>query len=365
MQCTCTASHSSQQQKLITAFPGQDAALAHLETVPAGAPCARPRWACPCGAAPPAGPRIAPRPPDSRCPACQSAQWPPLTAPQGCRLQRAEVEGSVPPELRPTAASATATMTLSCLCTSGTDTRAASGKHTVALAGQQQPLKGVQAQNADIATSRKAQPQTNAQTAPACTRHVHICCRDTAAELLQSSCTGGGSPGVPSFAVTTHMLSFSSADVPLVPHTSAAKVWGGVVSAPTESLYCLNQSMAAAASSSRPCWVAASCSGQAASDSQGKSAWTMTEGLQAAWHALGRSANCCLLCAVPPLSKGHGSACPRSANCYYLCALPPSARDMAVDVGRMPMHCRRQAMSPAAAIYCFLRGACLRHICSP
>ena len=98
------------------------------------------------------------------------------------------------------------------------------------------------------------------------------------------------------------------------------------MSAPTESLYCLNQSMAAAASSSRPCWVAASCSGQAASDSQGKSAWTMTEGLQAASRTLGRSANCCFLCAVPPLSKGHGSACPRSANCCYLCALPPLSK---------------------------------------
>ena len=78
-------------------------------------------------------------------------------------------------------------------------------------------------------------------------------------------------------------------------------------SAPTESLYCLYQSMAAAASSSRLCWVAASCFGQAASDSQGRSAWTTIEALQPAGHGLGRSANCCYLCALPPLSKGHGS----------------------------------------------------------
>lgn len=139
---------------------------------------------------------------------------------------------------------------------------------------------------------------------------VHICWNYGEAQVLQRPCTGCASPG-----------------------GSAAKAGRGMGPAPTESLYCKYQSMAAAASSSRLCWVAASCSGQAASASQGMSAWTMTEGL-------GRSAKRCYLSASPPLSKGHNGGQGQDAEAL-----------------QEPSHVPSSSYSPS--------GACLRNICSP
>ena len=162
----------------------------------------------------------------------------------------------------------------------------------------------------------------------ACTRHVHncnhseaellqiICCDYADTQLLQCHCTACASPGM---------------------STSAAKAWGGMGSAPTEPLYCVYQSRAAAASNSRLCQVAASCWGQAASDSQGKSALTVTSGLQAAGPGVGRSANCCCLCAVPPLGSGHGGGHGQDADAlqepYHV---PSSSNVMLLSLWRVP-----------------------------